>query len=374
MKKQHQKWSVDNLVRQSNKIEFPEFQREPTVWKLEKKQRLIDSILRDFDIASIYLHKKKDGKYECIDGLQRINAIWSYIGINNTDDDNMFNIKITNEIYHDGNKFVEVDEKRFEHLDAKWKKKILEFELNIVLLEDIKEDDELNLQFLRLQLGAALNAGEKLNAMTGSMRNKIFIDLRKLSFFTKIKIQQRRFALEQVIAQILINLFSKKEFGEFHRSRYIDLQEFFKTKEKFTKEDIKSIQVFESLIQKTEKAFGEKAKYINNRALAVSVALFNNELIEQKKENELPMFSDFFVKFMKTLKWQIPKGIEMNKEYRELLNFQTNISQAAGEKTAIQKRHDFLREYFYYFKKEKKIKGDKEFKGNADKLREHFRV
>src|ERR1035441_9188824 len=99
MKKEHAPiWTVDDLVKHLGKIEFPEFQREATVWKLEKKQRLIDSVLRDFDIASIYLHKKEDGKFDCIDGQQRINALWSYLGINAADEDNQFHLKITNEI------------------------------------------------------------------------------------------------------------------------------------------------------------------------------------------------------------------------------------------------------------------------------------
>ena len=51
----------------------------------------------------------------------------------------------------------------------------------------------------------------------------------------------------------------------------------------------------------------------------------------------------------------------MDAAYYDLLNFQTNISQAAGEKTAIEKRHDFLTEYFYNFKKHNKIKGDDDY-------------
>jgi hypothetical protein len=57
----------------------------------------------------------------------------------------------------------------------------------------------------------------------------------------------------------------------------------------------------------------------------------------------------------------------MDSEYQDLVNFQTNVTQAAGEKTAIQKRHDFWNEYFYYYKKEKMIKGDKEYQKNKKK-------
>ena len=65
----------------------------------------------------------------------------------------------------------------------------------------------------------------------------------------------------------------------------------------------------------------------------------------------------------------------MNQEYRELLNFQTSLTQAANEKTAIQNRHDVLRDYFNFYKKNKNmIKGDEVYdkKGNADRERENY--
>ena len=77
MQVEHQYWTIKQLREYIDVIEFPEFQREPTVWKLDKKQLLIDSILRDFDISSIYIYEKENGGFDCIDGRQRINAIFS---------------------------------------------------------------------------------------------------------------------------------------------------------------------------------------------------------------------------------------------------------------------------------------------------------
>ena len=102
--------------------------------------------------------------------------------------------------------------------------------------------------------------------------------------------------------------------------------------------------------------------YIKNRALAVLVYLFMSQLIEDKKWEDMELYVVFFVKLLKTLKWQLPKGVEMHPAYYDLLKFQSNITQAAGEKTAIEKRHDFLREYFYYFKEKSMIKGDEDYK------------
>ena len=117
MIKQNLQWTIMQLVDKRHTVEFPEYQREPTVWNLEKKRRLIDSILRGFDIASFYFYRREDGAYDCIDGRQRINAILSYVGENDADtENNKFELTMTNEIYHDGDTYQAVHEKRFEQL------------------------------------------------------------------------------------------------------------------------------------------------------------------------------------------------------------------------------------------------------------------
>ena len=51
----------------------------------------------------------ENGEYDCIDGRQRINAILSYLGENDIDeDDNAFHLKIENEIYDDEGRFANV--------------------------------------------------------------------------------------------------------------------------------------------------------------------------------------------------------------------------------------------------------------------------
>jgi hypothetical protein len=49
------------------------------VWRVDEKQYLIDSIIKNLPIPLILLAKTEDGNLEIIDGLQRLNAIISYI-------------------------------------------------------------------------------------------------------------------------------------------------------------------------------------------------------------------------------------------------------------------------------------------------------
>jgi len=49
------------------------------VWTLEEKIRLIDSILKNYPIPLILLVQTERGDYEIIDGMQRLNAIFSFL-------------------------------------------------------------------------------------------------------------------------------------------------------------------------------------------------------------------------------------------------------------------------------------------------------
>ncbi|MEP5219215.1 MAG: DUF262 domain-containing protein, partial [Lentilitoribacter sp.] len=64
----------------------PEYQRQGSVWTLEKKQLLIDSILNDYDLPKIYFHelegseiKSAGYRFSVIDGRQRLETIWAFL-------------------------------------------------------------------------------------------------------------------------------------------------------------------------------------------------------------------------------------------------------------------------------------------------------
>lgn len=70
---------------QLNKYDFdPEYQRRGDVWSAEKQSFLIDSILKNYPMPSIFLHQVIDSttgatKYNVIDGKQRLLAILQFI-------------------------------------------------------------------------------------------------------------------------------------------------------------------------------------------------------------------------------------------------------------------------------------------------------
>ena len=79
MKRRVEDWSVEELHKARPGISFPEYQRQPNLWPVDKKRLLIDSILRDIDIPKLYFNNTKEGGFEVVDGQQRLWTIWEFI-------------------------------------------------------------------------------------------------------------------------------------------------------------------------------------------------------------------------------------------------------------------------------------------------------
>jgi hypothetical protein len=388
MKRNIKKWTIKELAEEIRPyLGFPEFQREPNVWDLFKKQKLIDSIFRGFDIAPIYVYQKDNDSYECIDGRQRINAIYSFRGENGNvkESHNCFVVKIDNDIYEDTDaSLLGLNDRPYSKLKREEKAVFNDYKLNVIIIrsDEAKAEEneqELSLQFIRLQFSSILNSGEKLHAMSGDMRKFIFSELfsetpvgkEEHPFFKAIDIPYRRYAKEQVAAQITLNYFHRRsELPIFARSRYIDLQYFFKQKSVFADEDKKLTMEIKDILNKIVQNFGNALSLIENRAIAVTTFLFAAQLINNKEEKNLKEFGQFLTEFIATLKWQLKlyRKAQHNEQYNDILTgFQNYVTQAAGESYAIEKRHDFIEKYFKYYIEHNEIIGDSEFKKTTGK-------
>lgn len=70
---------IVNLYKSRELVIRPEFQRLFR-WTLDKKSRLIESILLGIPLPSIFVMQRHDGVWEVIDGLQRISTILEFMG------------------------------------------------------------------------------------------------------------------------------------------------------------------------------------------------------------------------------------------------------------------------------------------------------
>ena len=56
-------WTANDLYANREFIQYPDFQREPTVWNDRRKRLLIDSMIIGLDIPKIYLYSPENEEY-----------------------------------------------------------------------------------------------------------------------------------------------------------------------------------------------------------------------------------------------------------------------------------------------------------------------
>jgi hypothetical protein len=353
---------IKELQHEFPRIEFPEYQREPTVWNLDQKQRLIDSILRRFDIAAIYLYEREDRGWECIDGRQRLNAVMSFLGSNPADEDNGFSLRISNEVADDGtDELGHLNGCTFEQLETPDRDAILDYEMITVLLSGAHAPSEFNLQFLRLNLGTLINAGEKLHAMVGVMRDRLFDadGLGQHPFLAGVGVPTRRYARELIAAQLMLQVSTRHDTNQFARARHFDLQRYLK--EYADREDPRLSEVVSTLDALQASAPALNAK-LGNRAITVSVVLAAWELGVRADPALAEEYGRFVEVFLERLSQQVERMRRFNVEprYDYLVTFQRNLTQAAVEKPAISYRHETLLSEFAVWRETGKLTGDSE--------------
>ena len=353
-------FTIKELKHEFPRIEFPEYQREPTVWSRDQKQRLIDSILRRFDIAAIYLYEREDQGWECIDGRQRLNAIMSFLGENPSDDDNGFPLRIQNEIADDEEDDLgRLEGQTFEQLEGDDERAILDYELIIVVLSGSHAPTEFNLQFLRLNLGTLINAGEKLHAMVGVMRDLLFDSdrLGKHPFLKQVGVPTRRYSRELIAAQLMLEASFKARTGDFTRARHFDLQRYLK---KWADEEDPQTDAVAGTLDALEVNASDLAGELGNRAICVSVVLAAWELRIRQDTALAKEYADFVRVFLERLAAQVERMKQFNVDprYDYLVTFQRHLTQAAVEPLAITYRHRTLMDEFDRWRETGQLSGD----------------
>ncbi|WP_422017131.1 DUF262 domain-containing protein [Reyranella sp.] len=347
MTRRLENWSVRKLYDERAKMSFPEYQREKQLWPDHKKSLLVDSILRDIDIPKLYFNQLSGRAFEVVDGQQRLWSLWDFL-------DDEFEYKPDPRSRKGSH---------YSQLTATQKKAIQNYELQVIIFNDA-DDDYLRELFVRLQLGLLLNTGEKLHAAKGKMKQLIFSKLAGHQFIRNLGIPQRRFAKETLCAQICINSFTQTKLKRFARTRYDDLLSFF---EEYADPKAKDLELFnqksasiQRVLDLLGQCFGSNSKTLRNRSYILSLYLFLESIAGPKATlvpAEQKSFSAFSTKLWQRLSDE--KRLGMDRANRELYVFETMLSSAPGEEYQIKRRHEKLEEFYAYFLKHGKIKGDK---------------
>lgn len=140
----------------------PDFQRGE-VWSLNKKKKLIDSILRGWNIPPIHVVENSLGIDEVLDGQQRLISIRDFC-------DNVF--PVDGSIVPTDQRIADLDGIYYKNLPDGVKRKFNKYLITIVRLSQYKPEEPAEL-FYRLNQPATLTAAEQRNAYIGKTRSQI---------------------------------------------------------------------------------------------------------------------------------------------------------------------------------------------------------
>jgi hypothetical protein len=198
--------TVWELYRMRDRLELdPDYQRLSDIWTLDKRQLLLDTILNDFDVPKLYLHKFPKAKtvggkqfdYAIIDGKQRLESLWNFIdGKLALGDD--FDFFKNPGINAKGMTYAALG-KEFPDLKVQFDG----FPLAVVTIQtdDIEVIEEM---FSRLNEAAPLTAAEKRNAYGGPLPAAIR-RLAKSAIFTQaIPFPNKRYRHFDLAAKFLL--------------------------------------------------------------------------------------------------------------------------------------------------------------------------
>lgn len=174
-------WTVKNLKTMCDEKDTLSFnhpiQRQSSQWDNEQQSLLIHSILANFPVPSVYVHKmesiESDAKgkhtysYSVLDGKQRMTTVFSFINGEFSLSENLPDVEIEGEIY-------EIAGKYFEDLDEDVQQEILRFKFNIQSFEDVN-DEVIEDIFFRLNNSTPLTKPQKSRPLMG-VENSIFVN------------------------------------------------------------------------------------------------------------------------------------------------------------------------------------------------------
>jgi hypothetical protein len=140
----------------------PDFQRGE-VWSKLKKQRLIDSILRDWHVPPIHvIENPKTRKQEVLDGQQRLASIRDFV-------DGVFPVDGTTEPLDPA--IESFDGMLYRNLPDEWRRRFNQFTIRVFRIVDYQPTEPAEL-FFRLNQPASLTGAEQRNAFFGPVREQ----------------------------------------------------------------------------------------------------------------------------------------------------------------------------------------------------------
>ena len=180
----------------------PYFQRGE-IWTVQKKQKLIDSILRGWKIPPIHVIHNSHAIDEVLDGQQRLAAIRDFF-------DNI--ISIDGDIQPEDSIISALNGLHYRDLSKEWQRRFRQYSIVVIRLTECRPEEPAEL-FYRLNQPMALTSAEQRNAYIGVTREQVktlsnkFVDLGACK--DTIGFSNSRLAYDEIISKFCYTVENK---------------------------------------------------------------------------------------------------------------------------------------------------------------------
>lgn len=196
-----------NLYQEDVLIIQPEYQRAYR-WSEEQKTKFIESILLGIPIPPIFVAEDNDGKWELVDGLQRVSTILSFFGLLKNDIKRKNNFKLTtSDLINNLLEGVDINT-----LPLKLKLTIQRAVCRVEILRWDSQTDMRYQLFNRLNTGSSPLAPQEIRncIFTGSFNN-LLQELAKNSDFNKLINPTDKQIDEMFLEELVLRFFAFKD-------------------------------------------------------------------------------------------------------------------------------------------------------------------
>lgn len=198
---------IMNLYQEEVLIIQPEYQRAYR-WSEEQKTKFIESILLGIPIPPIFVAEDTEGKWELVDGLQRISTILSFFGLLKNDIKNKNNFKLTtSDLINDILDGIDITT-----LPLKLKLTIQRAVCRVEILRWDSQTDMRYQLFNRLNTGSSPLAPQEIrNCEFTGLFNSLLQELAQNSDFNKLINPTQKQIDEMFLEELVLRFFAFKD-------------------------------------------------------------------------------------------------------------------------------------------------------------------
>ncbi len=315
MRSEHR--AIDKIYKRRDRFEIPDWQRGE-VWNRDKRQALIDSILRGWKLPKFYFVKTSGDQFQVEDGQQRLTAIFDFFSSE---------LPLTNQ------SAKEFRGARYKDLPHEVADRFDDFEIDYDVIEDAS-DEELKEFFQRLQAGLPLTSSERLNAVHSKLRDYCRAISKHPFFAQTIAIPDTRYSHFDIAAKVATIEIEGLDTG----LRFDDVREVFDSQRNFSQTSAVAKRI-RGALDFLQIAFKSRGHSLKTRTVVQSLISLTCKLISTGRANGLESkLRAFFETFTKELAHQIEMGQAASDT--DYLMFQRSVN--ANVKGGATTRHGVL--------------------------------